>query len=155
MTDAEAHSSIKTGRFDPLIEDPLGLFDVVAAYCQAYDSRDREAFAAVFADEAVVRILGGPSGGSTAVGHDAVLSSMTARWPGAPASMHLTGNLRFFRDPPGVRGTSDYLFVVKQPDGSLTLRSAGRYLDRFVRSGDRWVIAERVITALGEPYDLP
>jgi len=133
------------------IEDPLGIYDVVAAYCQAYDSHDREELERVFSPEATLRLLGGASRGDEAIGRDNVLTWLTRRWPSAPPCLHLTGNLRITPAGDDARGTSDFLFLVKKEDGSLQISSAGRYLDRFTRHDGRWVIAERSITFLGEP----
>jgi hypothetical protein len=133
------------------VEDPLGIYDVVAAYCQAYDSRDREELERVFSPDAVLRLLGGTSRGDESRGREAVLAWLTGRWPSAPPCLHLTGNLRFTPSGEGAEGTSDFLFVVKKEDGSLQISTAGRYLDRFARHEGRWVIAERSITFLGEP----
>jgi ketosteroid isomerase-like protein len=133
------------------IEDPLGIYDVVAAYCQAYDSHDREELARVFSPDAVLHILGGASRGDEAVGRENVLAWLTGRWPSAPPCLHLTGNLRFSPAGDGAEGTADFLFLIKKEDGSLQISTAGRYLDRYARHEGRWVIAERSITFLGEP----
>ena len=66
------------------IEDPLGIYDVVAAYCQAYDSHDREELERVFSPDATLRLLGGASRGDEAVGRENVLAWLTGRWPSAP-----------------------------------------------------------------------
>lgn len=133
------------------IEDPLGIFDVVAAYCQAYDSHDREELTRVFSPDATLRVLGGASKGDVAVGHDDVLAWLTRRWPSSPPCLHLTGNLRFSPAGAGAEGTADFLFLVKKEDGSFQISTAGRYIDRYARHEERWVIAERSITFLGEP----
>jgi hypothetical protein len=133
------------------IEDPLGINDVVAAYCQAYDSHDREELERVFSPDATLRILGGASRGDEAVGRESVLAWLTGRWPSAPPCLHLTGNLRFSPAGDGAEGTADFLFLIKKEDGSLHMATAGRYLDRYARHEGRWVIAERSITFLGEP----
>jgi hypothetical protein len=133
------------------IEDPLGIYDVVAAYCQAYDSHDREELSRVFSPDATLRILGGASRGDEAVGRESVLTWLTDRWPGAAPCLHLTGNLRFSPAGEGAEGTADFLFLTKKEDGSFQISTAGRYLDRYARHEGRWVIAERSITFLGEP----
>jgi hypothetical protein len=133
------------------IVDPLGIYDVVAAYCQAYDSHDRDELERVFSPDATLRLAGGPSRGDEAVGRDNVMAWLTRRWAGAPPCLHLTGNVRLTPSGEGAEGASDFLFVTKRDDGSLHLATAGRYLDRFARHEGRWVIAERVITFLGEP----
>jgi len=133
------------------IEDPLGIYDVVAAYCQAYDSRNREELERVFSPDATLRLLGGSSRGDEARGREDVLAWLAGRWPSAPPCLHLTGNLRFTRSGDGAEGTSDFLFLVRKEDGSLQISNAGRYIDRFARHEGRWVIAERAITFLGEP----
>ena len=98
-----------------------------------------------------LRVLGGVSRGQEALGRDSVLDWLAAKWPGAPACLHLSGNLRFTPDGDGAKGTCDFLFLIKNEDGSLHMSSAGRYLDRYARHDGRWVIAERLITFIGEP----
>ena len=137
------------GRAD--IEDPLGIYDVVAAYCQASDSRDREELARVFSPDATLRLSGGASRSDEAHGRDEVLAWLTSRWPSAQPGLHMTGNLRLTPAGEGAQGTSDFLFLRKQEDGSVEISSAGRYVDRFARHEGRWVIAERSITFLSEP----
>jgi SnoaL-like domain len=133
------------------IEDPLGIYDVVAAYCQAYDSHDREELERVFSPDATLHLLGGASRGDEAVGRENVLAWLTGRWPGSPPCLHLTGNLRISPAGKGAEGTADFLFLIKKEDGSFQIATAGRYLDRYARHQGRWVIAERSITFLGEP----
>jgi hypothetical protein len=133
------------------IEDPLGIYDVVAAYCQAYDSQNREELERVFSPDATLRLMGGAARGDEAIGRDAVMAWLTRRWQGGRPCLHLTGNLRFTPSEDGAAGTADYIFLVKQEDGSLRLSTAGRYLDHFIRHEGRWVISERLITFLGEP----
>jgi hypothetical protein len=133
------------------IVDPLGIYDVVAAYCQAYDSHDRDELQRVFSPDATLRLLGGASRGEEAIGRDDVMAWLTRRWADSPPCLHLTGNVRLTPSGEGAEGASDFLFVIKREDGSLKLATAGRYLDRFARHEERWVIAERNITFLGEP----
>lgn len=123
----------------------------MAAYCQAYDSHDREELERVFSPDATLRVLGGASKGDVAVGREDVLAWLTCRWPSAPPCLHLTGNLRFSPAVEGAEGTADFLFLIKKEDDSFQISTAGRYLDRYARHQERWVIAERSITFLGEP----
>jgi hypothetical protein len=133
------------------IVDPLGIHDVIAAYCQAFDSHDRDELERVFSPDATLRLLGGAARGDEAIGREAVMAWLTGRWAGSPPCLHLTGNIRLTPSGDGAEGASDFLFVIKREDGSLKLATAGRYLDRFARHDGRWVIAERNITFLGEP----
>ena len=133
------------------IEDPWASTTSRPLYCQAFDSRDRDELERVFSPDATLRVLGGVSRGQEALGRESVLDWLAAKWPGAPACLHLSGNLRFAPDGDGAKGTCDFLFLIKNEDGSLHMSSAGRYLDRYARHDGRWVIAERLITFIGEP----
>lgn len=135
------------------LEEPLGIFDALAGYCQAYDSRDRSQLEQIFSPDATLRVTGGRFKGESAVGRAAALAWLTRNWATAPPSMHLTGNTRLKVSDEGATGISDYLFVVKDPQGAFQITSAGEYLDKFRREDGRWVIAERIITGLGEPVD--
>jgi hypothetical protein len=126
------------------IEDPLGIYNVVAAYCQAVDSQDRQVLEQLFSPDASLRFVGGPVDGETATGREDVLAWLTARWqPDHAFSLHLTGNLRITASGAGAESTSDFIVFMKDTDGSLKPALSGRYRDRFARHEGRWVIAER------------
>jgi hypothetical protein len=127
--------------------DHVAILDVIAAYCHCYDSRDARGLAEVFAPDATVILRIGTE--TVFDGREAVLTWLTGGWGSGPVCMHLTGNVRVRPDGGEATSVADYLFAIESPAGGIELRQAGRYIDRFVRSGDHWVIRSRTITALG------
>jgi SnoaL-like domain len=130
-------------------DDALGGRDSVAAYSQSYDARDHEGLHDTLSDECRVTMQGGRFDGMSYQGRPAVLAWLEETWPQTPPCLHFTGNTRTWSDASGQAARTDYLFVSRQPDGTLQLSGAGRYEDRFARVGDRLVITERTVGLLG------
>jgi len=135
------------------LEDPLSVRDCVVGYAQTYDSRDHDGLAGVLAQDCRVTMQGGRFDGTSYEGRDAVLDWLEATWPETPPCIHFTGNSRVWTDAAGAGGRTDYLFVGRQPDGTIRLTGAGQYRDRFTRDGDDWVIEERTVAMLGHPEE--
>jgi hypothetical protein len=129
--------------------DELSIRDCVVGYSQTYDSRDDDGLRSVLSEQCRVTMRGGRFDGTTYEGRRAVLDWLAGTWPQTPPCLHFTGNFRTWADGSGEAGSTDYLFVGRQPDGTIQLSGAGRYEDRFSREGDRWVIAERTVGLLG------
>lgn len=128
------------------IEYPQGIYNVVAAYCQAVDGQDRELLEQVFAPDVALRFVGGPVDGEASTGREDVIAWLTDRWqPDRPFSLHLTGNIRLTASGDGAEGTSDFIVFMKDADGALRSGLSGRYRDHFARHDGRWVIAERAV----------
>ena len=131
------------------LEDSLAARDSVAGYAQTYDSRDHHGLAGVLAESCSVTMRGGRFDGTVYRGRQVVLDWLEGTWPQTPPCVHFTGNTRTWKDASGEVGCTDYLFVGRQPDGTITLSGAGQYRDRFSRDGDRLVIEERTVKMLG------
>jgi hypothetical protein len=135
------------------LEDALSRWDCVVGYAQTYDSRDHEGLSGVLADDCRVTMQGGRFAGKSYEGRSAVLDWLEGTWPETPPCIHFTGNARTWTDTSGAGGSTDYLFVGRQPDGTIRLSGAGRYRDRFTRQDDHWVIEERTVGMLGHPEE--
>jgi SnoaL-like domain len=133
------------------LEDSLSIWDCVVGYSQTYDSRDRDGLQDVLAEDCRVTMRGGRFDGTTYDGRPAVLDWLEGTWSQTPPCIHFTGNFRTWTDASGEAASTDYLFVGRQPDGTIQLTGAGRYVDRFSPAGDRWVIEERTVRLLGAP----
>jgi hypothetical protein len=131
------------------LENSLSIWDCVVGYSQTYDSRDHDGLQSVLSEECRVTMQGGRFDGTTYDGRQDVLDWLEGTWPQTPPCIHFTGNFRSRTDASGESGSTDYLFVGRQPDGTIQLTGAGRYVDRFTRDGDRWVIDERTVGMLG------
>jgi len=130
-------------------KDSLSIHDSVVGYAQTYDSRDHDGLAGVLAEGCRVTMQGGRFDGTTYEGKQEVLDWLEDTWPQTPPCIHFTGNFRTWTDDSGEAASTDYLFVGRQPDGTIRLAGAGRYRDRFTREDDRWVIEERTVGMLG------
>ncbi len=133
------------------LDDALAMRDSIVGYAQTYDSRDHEGLAGVLAEGCRIRMHGGRFDGTSYGGREAVLDWLEGTWPQTPPCLHFTGNTRTRDDASGAAGSTDYLFVGRGADGTITVAGVGRYEDRFARDGDRWVIEERTVTMLGRP----
>jgi hypothetical protein len=131
--------------------ESLSIRDCVAGYSQTYDSRDHNGLKDVLSEDCQVTMEGGRFDGQSYDGREEVLEWLEETWPQTPPCLHFTGNLRTWNDDPGQAGSTDYVFLGRQPDGTFHLSGAGRYRDRFTRDGDRWVIEERTVSLLGHP----
>jgi SnoaL-like domain len=131
--------------------ESLSIGDCVAGYSQTYDSRDHDGLKDVLSEDCRVTMEGGRFDGESFDGREAVLEWLEGTWPQTPPCLHFTGNLRTWSDDTGEGGSTDYVLLGRQPDGTFQLNGAGRYRDRFTRIGDRWVIKDRTVHLLGHP----
>jgi 3-phenylpropionate/cinnamic acid dioxygenase small subunit len=129
------------------VDDVTAIANLISRYAELIDAGDFEAVADLLADAEVT------AEGSSHVtrGRDEVLAlytSTTRRYEdGTPRTRHLTTNLitEVEDDSATVRS---YFTVLQAVSDALTLQPiiAGRYRDRFVRSGGGWRFAARHIT---------
>jgi hypothetical protein len=133
------------------LDDSLAIWDCVVGYSQTYDSRDHDGLESVLSEDCQVTMEGGRFDGDTFDGRQAVLEWLEGTWPQTPPCIHFTGNCRTWSDDEGEAGSTDYVFLGRQPDGTFQLTGVGRYQDRFTRDGDRWVLGARTVRMLGYP----
>ena len=91
-------------------------------------------------------------GGNATQGREPIRKMMEAMLPPGSRGKHITSNTIVNLDSDRATSTTDYLFVRPAPTGPVIV-AAGRYHDRLVRDGDRWLLEERTITMLGEPEE--
>jgi 3-phenylpropionate/cinnamic acid dioxygenase small subunit len=110
---------------------------------QGYDTNDMELFAQSFAEHATVTL------GQTVVGRDAWVEQTSGRRDqvqrdgGRPRHV-ITNVLIESESATEARSRAYFLFSIATA-GSLAVLTTGCYHDRWVKDGDRWRIAERVI----------
>lgn len=123
------------------VSDHDQLRALLQRYARAADQRDTDALRALFHPDAVVE------GARGRLALDDWLRTMAEPSPFA-ASMHVLGEPLVELGPDGATGRLDTYAVVYQlagPDSDRHDLTLGvRYLDRVVRMGGGWVIAERV-----------
>lgn len=130
---------------DPHAE--AGIRRTLARYCQRCDDGDFEAFAELFAADAVFTVRGF---GEPRVGRDAIKAFMADSMPPEKRGKHVMGQSDIDVDP--AAGTaavvSDYTFVAGA-NFSYAVTSAGRYYDELVLGDDgTWRFASREIRFL-------
>ena len=136
------------------LSDRIELRDLVERYSRALDERDADALARCFSPDASVLSTRGTvlERGEFVTGTLAAL----ARWP---VVQHLvTGQIVSFADG-RVRASGDVYAVAMQGDRQTQSREelvAGlRYLDKYVRSDDEWLIQRRELRVMWSRGDWP
>jgi 3-phenylpropionate/cinnamic acid dioxygenase small subunit len=118
----------------------------LAAYCQLLDDGRFDEWVEVFTEDVALAVMG-----QTAHGRDAVRAFIEPVQGPEVRGRHMLSEPLIAVDPSGDRAsvTTDYCFLARD----LTVMSAGRYHDVFVRHADepdRWRIAQREIVFLGD-----
>lgn len=119
---------------------------LIFTYAERIDAGDLDGVAALFRDATYRSRQGGSYEGSAAV--RAVLAQKVILYAdGTPRTKHVTSNLIVEVDASGASATARSYFTVLQATDALPLQAivAGRYHDRFVRDGDAWRFADRLI----------
>jgi hypothetical protein len=129
--------------------------DTLAQYTHAGDRYLLEEFAGAFCEDGVLEIRGSaPITGRTAImerfgGGTAALAARQAARAAAQSSdesrrvvRHNVTNIRFESTSPEQAVVASYFTVITQ----IGLDHMGRYRDRFVPVGDRWLIAHRFVS---------
>jgi hypothetical protein len=118
--------------------------DTVARYNHAGDRGRYDEMIGCFTPNGVLAIVeGGEHGGHEAL--RAFFSGVGAAAPGLTQLRHCVTNLLIDFDGEDEARTSSYFEVITD----IGLDHWGRYRDRFVPSGDRWLIAERSVKTDG------
>lgn len=133
--------------------DRARIGDVLHAYCRGVDRCAVAEVAALFTDDAVLTIAEGERG--TVRGRDVIERRLTKLLGTFTATSHHLSNIQIELTDEHAATASSYLFawhrfVDDRPDGYLF----GRYVDRLVRFGGRWLIAARTLRISGE-HDFP
>jgi uncharacterized protein (TIGR02246 family) len=126
-------------------EDHEGIRRTLGEYGRLCDDGRFDEWAELFTDDAR---LGFP--GQDAEGRDAIKALMEKVQPAEARGKHITANSLIEVDGGTATVTTDYLFVRTTSAGPAIV-AAGRYHDRLVRRGARWLFEERRITLLDTP----
>lgn len=119
---------------------------LIFTYAEQLDAGALAGVAALFRDATFRSSQGGNYRGSAEVLD--VLTQKVILYPdGTPRTKHVTTNLVIEVDDTEAGATSRSYFTVLQATDRLSLQPviAGRYHDRFVREGDAWRFADRLI----------
>lgn len=139
-----------------LLEAELAIRRLVAVYCHGADKRDLDRFLSVWASNASWVL----SDEATFRGHDAIASVVRRQWEAFAGYVHWTSNHVVEVDGDRAKGECDVAVAVQLHNGQW-LHSGGTYIDEYVRSDGRWLIARRDarrgfdIDPPPEPHDIP
>jgi 3-phenylpropionate/cinnamic acid dioxygenase small subunit len=120
-----------------------GVRRTIAQYCHLVDDARWDEWTQLFTADATFSVLG-----RTMKGHEELKTFISASlYPGA--GKHVTVNTVIDVDGDEARSVSDFVYVAPEGDG-FKIMTAGRYTDRLVREGDRWLFAAReIVLGLG------
>jgi len=125
------------------LTDRAAIMDVVIAYATALDTRDWEALAALFTDDARWEYR---ASGEQVHGPQAIAARMKPALEHLDATQHFNGNHVITIHGDEAEHTS-YYQAQHVRDGELFL-GAGRYEDRLRRTPDGWRLTARVLISV-------
>jgi hypothetical protein len=141
MTEAELAAKLT------VLEDRLAIMELEGQYARTFDSRNGDAWAALFTPDGVYRARDAtPEQGQYIAGRAALADFCTNATFEGIHQLHLPSI-----SPNGDRATSRVHLEFLgwwQGDGTPVLRMVGYYDVEYARDGDRWLIAHRVTTAM-------
>jgi uncharacterized protein (TIGR02246 family) len=135
----------------PSAEDRAQIDELVARYNRAINAPDRDEFLSVFTEDAVwVSAMGGRMEGRAELAEFFDRLCTDDAFDGFRGGQHWVANRVYDVVGDGrVRTWSNFMFVVPRAHG-VHIALQGSYDDTFVRSGDGWLLAERIVTYLGD-----
>jgi hypothetical protein len=121
--------------------------DTIYQYAWGYDDDDMELLAGAFAEGAT---LNHALDGSSLNGPEEIRDWMDEKREvfrsHGEQPRHMIANIVVEQDSDTTASSRCYMtMMVTRSDGSVYAHHAGRYLDRYVRVGDRWLFSERLI----------
>jgi ketosteroid isomerase-like protein len=119
-----------------------GVRRAIAQYAAHLDARDRDACLALFADDARFVAMG-----QEMTGHEDIAGWLVGL-PDAPAGIHLTTNTVVTCDCPSAASARSDFALIKNGGAGWHVTVAGRYADRLIRHGGRWLFVSRIIEIL-------
>lgn len=126
-------------------EDEDRIRRTIAEYSQRCDDGRFGEWSELFAEDGRFVVAG-----NATQGREPIRTMMEAMLPPGSRGKHITSNTIIDLHGDRASASTDYLFVRPSATGPVIV-AAGRYHDRLVREGARWLFEERAITMLGEP----
>ncbi len=129
------------------LEHESAIRRLLSEYCQHYDDKRADDFAALFAEDAKFTVFG-----KTRDGRQAIHDNIGLQKPGQDPGQHISYNsvIDVSSDGDTARAWTDFCYL-KRSGNQYSITIAGRYFDRLVRDPDRWRFASRTIVFLGDP----
>jgi ketosteroid isomerase-like protein len=123
---------------EDMLHAEIGILRTIASYPRLIDARDLDACAALFVDNARLEMLGHVFRGIQAI------RTWMETLRQSPPGIHLTTNSLIEHIAPGqAAAVSDVVFI-RQGDAGWQIVFAGKYIDKFIEAGDRWLFASRI-----------
>lgn len=139
MVDAE----LETG---PAESDAEQIRDLYARYSFAYDGGRAEEYAALFTEDGVFEVVGGPD-----VQGRVALAGMVSAAAARPArTLHMVSNVLVTVTGDSATGQA-YVQLLALVDGALRVVTVGTYDDTFVRTATGWQLTRRRFEAAAGP----
>ena len=125
-----------------------GPADLYGLYAHHYDEGRSDEFAALFTPDGVFTVAGrDPVRGRTAIAETARVGRKAF-----PGVRHLVSSIAVVVSPDATTATGQaYVQAVRVDGTSIRLVTLGRYTDRFVQDGGRWLIADHQYEPLTAP----
>ena len=120
--------------------DRLAISDVIARYCDRLDAHDIDAVAALFTNDAQTDY--GPGRGGSVTGREAIRERLARGQSAFYRTHHQVGHSTIDVMGDGAAGTSAAMTWHERFSGERELLAL-RYIDKFVRSENRWLISYR------------
>lgn len=112
--------------------------DLYARYSFAYDRGRADEYAALFTDDGVFEVVGGPE----VQGREALAGMVTAAAARPARTLHMVSNVLV--TVTGDRATGQaYVQLLALADGALRVVTVGAYDDTFVRTATGWQLSRR------------
>jgi hypothetical protein len=119
------------------------ILDTLYRFGAGFDDDDMDAVVACFAEDAEVVTTAGAIAGHAAI-REAFKARRDRRTESREQVRHVTTNTRVeLAGEDGATARSYFTLVVTGAGGEIAIGSVGTYEDRFVRVGERWLIARR------------
>ncbi|MET8181535.1 nuclear transport factor 2 family protein [Streptomyces sp. NPDC005336] len=132
MTD-EAH--VDTG---PGASDAEQIRDLYARYSFAYDQGRADEYAALFTEDGVFEVVGGPE----VQGREALAGMVSAAAALPARTLHMVSNVLVTVTGDSATGQA-YVQLLALADAALRVVTVGTYDDTFVRTATRWQLSRR------------
>jgi uncharacterized protein (TIGR02246 family) len=131
---------------DPRASDAEQIRDLYARYSFAYDHGRVDDYAALFTDDGVFEVVGGPEvQGRTA------LAGMVAAAAARPArTLHMVSNILVTVAGDSAAGRA-YVQLLAWVEGALRVVTVGTYDDTFVRGASGWQLSRRRFEPVAGP----
>lgn len=122
------------------LADRLAIAETLVLYCRGIDRCDPDQLAAAFTPDAVIDY----GDGASAIAE--VIPGLIAGLAAMRLTQHNISNtvIRLSGETAKAETNCVALHIIPGPEGEIELVVGGRYLDRLVKCGGRWLIAERL-----------